>query len=175
MIRGHSRNSISVDVLLTILLLATSWKGASSFAPPSRLVFGRVASRYASTHRLFLFGDDTRRDGRSRKEGENMMEYKLELLSQKPVPDKQVEELLRNYGEKSRQYRRDVFTSADWIRSRRPDRFVDNLLTMFSSGLIRQVSFELAVLASLSAFVTSTGPFFTGHCLRCNYPCFHLH
>ncbi len=79
--------------------------------------------------------------------------YNLEKLAKKEVSDKQVEELMRNYGEKARVYRRDVFTSNDWIRYRRPDRFVDHLLNVYSSGLLRQLSFEISVLAVLSSFV----------------------
>ena len=78
---------------------------------------------------------------------------KLEILAQKQVSDKQVDELLRNYGEKSRLYRRDVFTSADWIRYRRPDRFIDHILTIYDSGLIRGLRLELLVLTTLSTFI----------------------
>mmetsp|Transcript_35005 Transcript_35005/g.100809 ORF Transcript_35005/g.100809 Transcript_35005/m.100809 type:complete len:251 (+) Transcript_35005:185-937(+) len=79
--------------------------------------------------------------------------YKLEKLQKKTVTDKQVEELQRNYAEKSRLYRRDVFDASDWIRARRPDRFLDNLLTFFDSGLVRAASFEITILAALSTFV----------------------
>jgi ion channel-forming bestrophin family protein len=77
----------------------------------------------------------------------------LEMLAQKPVSDQQVEELLRSYGEKSRLYRRDVFTSADWIRYRRPDRFIDHLLSTYDSGLLRALQLEMLVLTTLSSFV----------------------
>ena len=79
--------------------------------------------------------------------------FNLEKLAKKEVSDKEVEELMRNYGEKARVYRRDVFTSSDWIRYRRPDRFVDHLLNVYSSGLLRQLSFEISVVALLSTFV----------------------
>lgn len=78
---------------------------------------------------------------------------RLDILAQKQVSDKEVEELLRNYGEKSRLYRRDVFTANDWIRYRRPDRFVDHLLSIYDSGLLRALQFEMLVLTTLSTVI----------------------
>jgi predicted membrane chloride channel (bestrophin family) len=60
---------------------------------------------------------------------------------------------LTNYGEESRKYRRNVFSAADWVRSRRPERFLDNILTTFDSGLIRQLQYELIFIAVASAFI----------------------
>ena len=70
------------------------------------------------------------------------------------TPDeKEVEKLLKNYGEESRKYRRSYFTAADWVRSRRPDRFVGNLSTIYKSGLIRQLGFELPFITMASVFI----------------------
>ena len=145
----------SAGVFLSLLLLLVSrLEGVTSFVVPSessssfrRVTFSSPSYSTTSKTRRFIFPNSDKEEGISK------MQHQLGKLSQKQVPDKYAEELLRNYGEKSRLYRRDVFTSADWIRTRRPDRFVDNLLTIFSSGLIRQVSFELSVLAALSALV----------------------
>jgi putative membrane protein len=144
---------INASAFLT-LFLVSRLEGAASFVVPSASSSRRVnlppsssTSSTISNTRRFIFPNS------DKEEGVSKMQHQLGKLSQKEVPDKYADELLRNYGEKSRLYRRDVFTSADWIRTRRPDRFVDNLLTIFSSGLIRQVSFELSVLAALSALV----------------------
>ena len=71
----------------------------------------------------------------------------LESLEQKTPDDTEVRRLLGNYGEKSRFYRRNVFGAADWVRSRRPERFIDNLSTTFQSGLVRQVSVQMSFIA----------------------------
>jgi len=73
--------------------------------------------------------------------------------------DEEVERLLKNYGEESRKYRRNVFGAADWIRSRRPDRFVNNLATTLDSGLIRQLNFELPFIGLTSLFINAWNTF----------------
>ena len=59
----------------------------------------------------------------------------------------------RMYDEKSRMNRRDVFTSADWIRYRRPDRFIDHLRSVYESGLLHAMQVQLLVLTTFSIFV----------------------
>ena len=78
---------------------------------------------------------------------------KIDVSDQKQVSDQQVEELLQDYVERSRVKRRDVFTSADWIRHRRPDRFIDHLLSIYESGLLRAMQFQLLVLTAFSTFI----------------------
>lgn len=70
----------------------------------------------------------------------------------KPTDD-QVTHWLKQYGEVSRWYRQDVFDAGDWVRSRRPSRFVGHILSTFKSGLIRQISLYVNVLALASAIV----------------------
>ncbi|KAG7336504.1 bestrophin, RFP-TM, chloride channel [Nitzschia inconspicua] len=75
-----------------------------------------------------------------------------ELEWTKPT-DEQVKHWLKQYGEVSRWYRQDVFDPSDWVRSRRPTRFVENIMSTWKSGLIRQISFYVEVLAAVSAIV----------------------
>lgn len=83
-------------------------------------------------------------------------------LGQKTPDEQEVERLLRNYGEKSRLYRRDVFTAADWIRVRRPERFLDNLTTIFKSGLFQQLTMELTFIAIFSIIIVTYDNLFVG-------------
>lgn len=56
-------------------------------------------------------------------------------------------------GEGSRKYRRTVYTHADWVKHRSPDRFVNNLKTLFNSGIYKQVSREVIATTSVATFV----------------------
>lgn len=77
----------------------------------------------------------------------------IEDLEQKtPTPDV-VSRLLQGYGEQARPYRRNVFSSADWIRTRRPDRFINNILTTPQSGIISQIQMELTFIVFVSFFI----------------------
>jgi ion channel-forming bestrophin family protein len=77
----------------------------------------------------------------------------LKQLEWTKPTDEQVSHWLKQYGEVSRWYRQDVFDASDWVRARRPSRFVDHILTTGKSGLIRQISLYVEVLAACSAFV----------------------
>ena len=79
----------------------------------------------------------------------------LQSLEQKTPDEIETARLLDTYGEKARAYRRNVFSAADWIRSRRSDRFINNILTTFQSGLIRQLSTELTFITLVSAFIVA--------------------
>ena len=79
----------------------------------------------------------------------------LESLEQKTPDEKQVSFLLDTYGEKARTYRRDVFSAADWIQSRRSNRFIETLLSTNKSALIRQLSTELTFITFVSAFIVA--------------------
>jgi ion channel-forming bestrophin family protein len=57
------------------------------------------------------------------------------------------------FGEESRRYRRTVFTHDDWVRHRSPDRFWRNVKTFFSSGVYKNIGFEVAVVTSIATFV----------------------
>merc|ERR1719223_833217 len=49
------------------------------------------------------------------------------------------------FGEGSRKYRRTVYTHAEWVKHRSPDRFWNNLGTLFNSGIYKQVWAEVAL------------------------------
>ena len=57
------------------------------------------------------------------------------------------------YKETSRLYRRTVFTEQDWIRFRSSGRLFDNLATMFTSGVIRGLWFEIGSVTCVSTLV----------------------
>ena len=78
---------------------------------------------------------------------------KLLNLQWKSPEDSSVEEWFNSYGEQSRRYRRDVFSPDDWVRVRRPTRFVEQLRSTFRSGLLRQISYQVNLLAAITAFV----------------------
>ena len=79
----------------------------------------------------------------------------LQKLAQKTPDDIETRKLLAKYGERSRTTRRNVYSAADWIYARRNDRIVNNILTTFDSGLVRQLQFELTFLFFSSTFVVA--------------------
>jgi putative membrane protein len=56
-------------------------------------------------------------------------------------------------GEGSRKYRRTVYTHDDWVRHRSPDRFGNNLSTLFNSGIYKQVANEVFATTAVATFV----------------------
>mmetsp|Transcript_26835 Transcript_26835/g.49351 ORF Transcript_26835/g.49351 Transcript_26835/m.49351 type:complete len:162 (-) Transcript_26835:1312-1797(-) len=61
--------------------------------------------------------------------------------------------LTEQYGEGSRKYRRTVYTHDQWVKHRSPDRFVNNLGTLFQSGIYKQVAREVFFTVSIAASV----------------------
>ncbi len=59
------------------------------------------------------------------------------------------------YKERSRQYRRTVFTNKDWVKFRSSDRLFQNLSTMFTSGIIRGLWIEVGTVTSIALAVFS--------------------
>jgi len=58
------------------------------------------------------------------------------------------------YGETSRQYRRDVFRYNDWVAHRSSSsRIVNNLQSMFFSGVVRQLRPQMMAVASVAVLV----------------------
>jgi len=57
------------------------------------------------------------------------------------------------YGEGSRKYRRTVYTHDQWVKHRSPDRFVNNLSTLFNSGIYKNVGKEVFATTSVAVFV----------------------
>ncbi|KAL3930813.1 MAG: hypothetical protein SGBAC_011598, partial [Bacillariaceae sp.] len=77
----------------------------------------------------------------------------LEPLEQKTPDYDATTKLLDSYAEQSRQYRRNVFGSADWVKSRRSTRFFDTILSTPQSGLVRQISTQVLFISAAAAFV----------------------
>ena len=77
------------------------------------------------------------------------------LFSSSRSKSKSLEDFKSSYGESSRQYRRTVYTHDDWLRHRSPDRFYDNLASIFKSGITRQLLTELLVATSVALFVVA--------------------
>eukprot|EP00980_Cylindrotheca_fusiformis_P013796 scaffold3563_cov70-Cylindrotheca_fusiformis.AAC.3 len=86
-------------------------------------------------------------------------ELNLESLEQKTPNDKQTGFLLDTYGEKARTYRRNVFGAADWIKSRRPNRFIQTLQSTNQSALVRQLGIEVLFITLVSSFVVGYNNF----------------
>lgn len=58
-----------------------------------------------------------------------------------------------SYGERSRPYRRDVFDNDEWLRVRSNTRFGSNLLTIFESGVVRQLLREVILTTGVATFI----------------------
>jgi hypothetical protein len=56
-------------------------------------------------------------------------------------------------GEGSRKYRRTVYTHAEWVKHRSSDRFVNNLKTLFNSGIYKNVTKEVVATTAVAVFV----------------------
>lgn len=54
------------------------------------------------------------------------------------------------YKEESRRYRRTVFDEDDWVKFRSSGRLVKNLLTLFSSGVIRGLWVEVGLVTTVA-------------------------
>ncbi len=57
------------------------------------------------------------------------------------------------YGEGSRKYRRTVYNHDLWVKHRSSDRFVNNLKTLFNSGIYKQIGNEVALTVFVAIFV----------------------
>jgi hypothetical protein len=57
------------------------------------------------------------------------------------------------YGEGSRKFRRTVYTHKEWVKHRSPDRFINNISTLFNSGIYKNVGKEVAATVSVAIFV----------------------
>ena len=61
--------------------------------------------------------------------------------------------LTEQYGEGSRKYRRTVYTHDQWVKHRSPDRFINNLSSLFASGIYKQVGREVFATVSIAVSV----------------------
>jgi hypothetical protein len=57
------------------------------------------------------------------------------------------------YGESSREYRRTVFTTQDWVKHRSSDSLFLNLSSIFTSGIVRQLFKEISLVAAIATAV----------------------
>jgi predicted membrane chloride channel (bestrophin family) len=136
------RVSSVVWCALAAATLGSPLAEVTAFAP----ALGRIAATMTTTTSTQLW--DARDDPTAR-----LYNWSLERLAKKSIDDEKVEILLANYGERSRAYRRDIFTASDWVRTRRPDRFVDNVRNTFSSALIWQIGYEAGLIGAFSFFL----------------------
>lgn len=61
--------------------------------------------------------------------------------------------LTEQFGERSRRYRRTVYTHDQWVKHRSPDRFKSNLSTLFQSGIYKNVGSEVFLTVSVAVSV----------------------
>jgi Bestrophin, RFP-TM, chloride channel len=73
----------------------------------------------------------------------------LHMIKYLPVEDNSA----LSYGERSRPYRRDVFDNDEWLRVRSNTRFASNLLTIFESGVVRQLLKEVILTTAVATFI----------------------
>ena len=71
-----------------------------------------------------------------------------ELLVTKDRPIKDI-----SYGEDSRKYRRTVYTHDDWKKHRSPDRFLYYIISLFSSGIYKNIGREVTAATAIATFV----------------------
>jgi putative membrane protein len=55
------------------------------------------------------------------------------------------------YGEDSRKYRRTVYTHRDWLTHRSPERLFGNLQSTVSSGIVRSLLTEVAIVTLVAS------------------------
>ena len=67
--------------------------------------------------------------------------------------DFNMKEAQRSYGELSRDYRRTVYMHDEWVKHRSNERFAANLISVFNSGVTRQLTKQLIVVSATSIFV----------------------
>lgn len=58
-----------------------------------------------------------------------------------------------SYAERSRVYRRDVYTWDSWVKHRRSDRFIGNILDLFRSGVLQSLAGDIAFITFAAVFV----------------------
>eukprot|EP00980_Cylindrotheca_fusiformis_P018234 scaffold5918_cov130-Cylindrotheca_fusiformis.AAC.5 len=125
---------MKVDYILGLLLLIGG-ENATAFVPVQRRKVVVVEKRRTTTTTT------------------TTTSLNLDALEQKTPDYEETTKMLQSYGEKSRIYRRNIFTAADWVKNRSSDRFVSNILTTFNSGLLRQLQPELTFIMAVSAFI----------------------
>lgn len=74
--------------------------------------------------------------------------FEYELAS---VPRKDASGL--SYAERSRPYRRDVFSYDDWVRHRSSERFSGRLAKLTKSGIVRALFDEIILTSSVATFI----------------------
>jgi len=73
-------------------------------------------------------------------------------MKTKQAPETKDDDTMKNsYGEVSRQYRRTVYSHDDWVKHRSPDRFIRNLKSFSSSGVIKNLGKEVIATTGLAA------------------------
>jgi hypothetical protein len=65
-----------------------------------------------------------------------------------------------SYAERSRPFRRDVFSYDLWVKHRSTDRFVGNLFDVLKSGVVRQLLGEVFLVTSVAVFICAYNSLF---------------
>jgi ion channel-forming bestrophin family protein len=58
-----------------------------------------------------------------------------------------------SYGEESRKYRRTVYSHDDWRKHRSPDRFLYYIVSLFSSGIYKNLGREVTATTAIATFI----------------------
>jgi len=130
---------------LILVFLDTSCKSntANALTVPSSSKTKTSQSRIPSSSLKVLLADG---DNENNNDNTPVLDYRI------------------SYGEKSRRFRRTIYTAEDWIQHRDPNRFFVNLASIFRSGVANQVYKEVLFITATAVFVDVwNGLFLTGY------------
>jgi len=75
------------------------------------------------------------------------------VIPPEPITPEDSERRRESYTEISRRYRRSFFDQDQWLKHRRSDRFVDNLLTLSDSGVVRALKNEVFLIGAIASVI----------------------
>lgn len=113
---------------LLVALATSQLNGANAFAPNKSQVQSMVSKTSSTAH---------------------------EMQTKQGAPTVASDADKNSYGEKSRQYRRTVYTHEDWVKHRSPNRFGKNLMTFGSSGIFKNLANEVLATTSVASFIVA--------------------
>jgi hypothetical protein len=113
---------------LLVALATSQLNGANAFAPNKSQVQSMVSKTSSTAH---------------------------EMQTKQGAPTVASDADKNSYGEKSRQYRRTVYTHEDWVKHRSPNRFGKNLMTFGSSGIFKNLANEVIATTSVASFIVA--------------------
>lgn len=135
-----SRMPTMASFAVTVALLICC-KEISAYRPAITSWHERVSSINGSHHarRVLTYGDTTKTPTTTQ----------LRMIADLPNDDGSG----LSYAERSRPYRRDVFDSDEWVRVRSTTRFSKNLMSIFQSGVVRQLLNEAIFIGGAATFL----------------------